>query len=67
MSFSENEIIEQLTANVPNREQIGNLQVELSKLPQVEPITEHYFSDEGRSQLHHRHLHRRRRLPRTSS
>ena len=40
-----NNIIEQLSANVPNREQIGNLQIELSKLPQVEPITEHYFSD----------------------
>jgi hypothetical protein len=40
-----NAIIEQLSANVPSREQIGNLQVELSKLPQVEPVTEHYFSD----------------------
>jgi hypothetical protein len=40
-----NNIIEQLTANVPSREQIINLQNELIKLPQAEPITEHYFSD----------------------
>lgn len=40
-----NDIIEQLVTNVPTREQIGNLQSELSKLPQVEPITEHYFSN----------------------
>jgi len=40
-----NDIIEQLVTNVPTREQISNLQIELSKLPQVEPITEHYFSN----------------------
>ena len=40
-----NDIIEQLSANVPSREQIINLQNELIKLPQAEPITEHYFSD----------------------
>jgi quercetin dioxygenase-like cupin family protein len=41
-----NEIIDQLTANVPNREQIDNLQVELSKLPQVEDmVTNHFFAD----------------------
>jgi len=40
-----NNIIKQLTANVPSREQIINLQNELIKLPQAEPITEHYFSD----------------------
>ena len=31
--------------NVPSREQINKLQEEVSKLPQVEPITEHYFSN----------------------
>jgi quercetin dioxygenase-like cupin family protein len=41
-----NHIIEQLSANVPNREQIGNLQVELSKLPQADGmVTEHFFAD----------------------
>jgi quercetin dioxygenase-like cupin family protein len=41
-----NDIIEQLSANVPNREQIGNLQAELSKMPQAEGlVTEHFFSD----------------------
>jgi quercetin dioxygenase-like cupin family protein len=41
-----NEIIDQLTANVPNREQIDNLQVELSKLPQAEDmVTDHFFAD----------------------
>jgi quercetin dioxygenase-like cupin family protein len=41
-----NDIIEQLSANVPNREQIGNLQVELSKLPQADGmVTDHFFAD----------------------
>jgi quercetin dioxygenase-like cupin family protein len=41
-----NNIIEQLSANIPNREQIGNLQVELSKLPQADGmVTDHFFSD----------------------
>jgi quercetin dioxygenase-like cupin family protein len=41
-----NDIIEQLSANVPSREQIGNLQVELSKLPQADGmVTDHFFAD----------------------
>jgi quercetin dioxygenase-like cupin family protein len=41
-----NQIIEQLTANVPNREQIDTLQTELSKLPQAEDmVTDHFFAD----------------------
>ena len=40
-----NAIVEQLFTNVPSREQIVNLQAELCKLPQIEPITEHYFAD----------------------
>jgi quercetin dioxygenase-like cupin family protein len=41
-----NEIIEQLAANVPNKEQIAKLQEEVSKLPQVEDmVTDHFFSD----------------------
>ena len=39
------EIIEQLTAHVPNKEQIQRLQVEVAKLPQAQVKTEHYFSD----------------------
>ena len=40
-----NEIIEQLNANVPNKEQIDRLQEEISKMPQASVVTEHYFSD----------------------
>jgi len=40
-----NEIIEQLNANVPNKEQIDRLQEEISKMPQANVVTEHYFSD----------------------
>jgi quercetin dioxygenase-like cupin family protein len=40
-----NEIIEQLNANVPNKEQIDRLQKEISKMPQASVVTEHYFSD----------------------
>jgi len=41
-----NNIIEQLSANVPNKEQILKLQKEVSKLPQAENmITDHFFSD----------------------
>ena len=40
-----NNIIEQLEANVPNKQQIIRLQEEISKLPQFEPKTEHYFSN----------------------
>lgn len=32
-------------ARVPTREQIEALQTEVLKLPQVEPVTEHYFAD----------------------
>jgi len=40
------EIIEQLVANIPNAEQIGRLQEEISKMPQADGIvTEHFFSD----------------------
>jgi quercetin dioxygenase-like cupin family protein len=40
-----NAIIEQLSIKVPDKEQIGRLQEEVSKLPQTEPLTEHYFSN----------------------
>jgi len=40
-----NNIVEQLNANVPNKEQIDRLQEEISKMPQAEVVTEHYFSD----------------------
>lgn len=40
-----NDIVEQLTAKVPTQEQIERLQEEVSKLPQAEVITEHYFAD----------------------
>ena len=40
-----NDIIEQLNANVPNKEQIDRLQEEISKMPQANVVTEHYFSD----------------------
>lgn len=38
-----NEIIE--LPNVPTREQVEALQREIAKLPQVEPVTDHYFAD----------------------
>lgn len=37
--------IELLNNHVPDKEQIGHLQEELSKFEQIEPITEHYFSN----------------------
>jgi len=37
-----NDVIEN---NIPTREQIEKLQSEVMALPQIEPITEHYFSD----------------------
>jgi hypothetical protein len=37
--------IELLNDYVPNKEQIGHLQEELSKFEQIEPLTEHYFSN----------------------
>ena len=41
-----NNIIEQLSAKVPNKEQINKLQLEVSKLPQAEDmVTDHFFSD----------------------
>ena len=41
-----NEIIEQLSAKIPDREQINKLQEEVSKLPQVEDmVTDHFFAD----------------------
>lgn len=40
-----NDIIEQLNAKVPNKEQIDRLQEEISKMPQANVVTEHYFSD----------------------
>ena len=40
-----NDIIEQLATKIPDKEQIGRLQEEVSKLPQTEPLTEHYFSN----------------------
>jgi quercetin dioxygenase-like cupin family protein len=41
-----NEIIEELAARVPNKEQINRLQQEVSKLPQVEDmVTDHFFAD----------------------
>lgn len=41
-----NEIIEQLEAKVPNREQIDKLQEEVSKMPQADGmITDHFFAD----------------------
>ena len=38
-------IVEQLTSKVPTQEQIERLQEEVSKLPQAEVITDHYFAD----------------------
>jgi quercetin dioxygenase-like cupin family protein len=41
-----NDIIEQLSVNVPSRERIDNLQTELSKLPQADSmVTDHFFAD----------------------
>jgi quercetin dioxygenase-like cupin family protein len=41
-----NAIIEQLATKVPDAEQIGRLQEEISKMPQADGIvTEHFFSD----------------------
>ena len=40
-----NAIVKQLNNHVPNKEQIGNLQKEVSKMAQIEPTTEHYFSN----------------------
>jgi hypothetical protein len=37
-----NDVIEN---NIPTREQIEKLQSEVMALPQIEPVTEHYFSD----------------------
>ena len=40
-----NEIIEQLATKVPNAEQIGRLQEEISKMPQADGIvTDHFFA-----------------------
>jgi quercetin dioxygenase-like cupin family protein len=40
------EIIEQLATKIPNAEQIGRLQEEISKMPQADSmVTEHFFSD----------------------
>lgn len=40
------EIIEQLATNIPDAEQIGRLQEEISKMPQADGlVTEHFFSD----------------------
>jgi quercetin dioxygenase-like cupin family protein len=40
-----NAIVEQLSNKIPNKEQIGRLQEEVSKLQQIEPSTEHYFAN----------------------
>jgi quercetin dioxygenase-like cupin family protein len=41
-----NNIIEQLVTNIPDAEQIGRLQQEISKMPQADGlVTEHFFSD----------------------
>ena len=41
-----NAIIEQLATKVPDKEQIGRLQEEISKLPQADGmITDHFFAD----------------------
>jgi quercetin dioxygenase-like cupin family protein len=41
-----NQIIEHLSAKVPNKEQIDKLQQEVSKLPQAENmVTDHFFAD----------------------
>jgi quercetin dioxygenase-like cupin family protein len=41
-----NNIIEQLATKIPNKEEIGRLQEEISKLPQADGmITDHFFSD----------------------
>ena len=40
-----NAIVEQLSNKIPNKEQIGRLQEEISKLQQIEPSTEHYFAN----------------------
>jgi quercetin dioxygenase-like cupin family protein len=41
-----NAIIEQLATKIPNKEEIGRLQEEISKLPQADGmITDHFFAD----------------------
>jgi quercetin dioxygenase-like cupin family protein len=41
-----NDIIEQLATKIPDAEQIGRLQEEISKMPQADGlVTEHFFSD----------------------
>jgi quercetin dioxygenase-like cupin family protein len=41
-----NAIIEQLATKVPNKEEIGRLQEEISKMPQADGmITDHFFAD----------------------
>jgi quercetin dioxygenase-like cupin family protein len=41
-----NNIIEQLATKIPNKEEIGRLQEEISKMPQAEDmVTDHFFSD----------------------
>jgi quercetin dioxygenase-like cupin family protein len=41
-----NNIIEQLATNIPDAEQIGRLQEEISKMPQAEDmVTDHFFAD----------------------
>jgi quercetin dioxygenase-like cupin family protein len=41
-----NNIIEQLATKIPNKEEIGRLQEEISKMPQAEDmVTDHFFAD----------------------
>jgi quercetin dioxygenase-like cupin family protein len=41
-----NNIIEQLASKIPNKEEIGRLQEEISKMPQAEDmVTDHFFAD----------------------